>query len=431
MNPLQIVCKKLVVMRSAQGVLLSAAVLVPLIDIPAHAAPPPTGQAVEQVAPVPAVRNSAGDAYVFKAHSLCTNAKTVSDYSEILQHCEKGIHYGVGNETSDYTKRLMSWAYNRRGELLAEQGHDTLALADFEAAIVSDKSRWRAYHNRGVSLALLGKHKDALLDFNHAIELNPKYANAYFNRAEVLYEMSDYDAAVRDYSRAIKIEPNDAAVYNSRGHTQYRLGKYREAAQDYTVAIRLDPNSAAALVNRGELYAELGYYERAVSDFQEAVRCEPNYGRAYLSSAWLMATCPDAQFRSINGALNAMTKAENLMGHNDHRYLDTLAAVQANAGNFVEARKSLQQGVELAPESMGAAYNERLAMYDRRLPFRSTPRALPKVQAVPQADPAQQIAGPVRKAPPTKGPALNGPALNGPTNGDRAQQSSFDEPTLK
>jgi tetratricopeptide (TPR) repeat protein len=376
-------------------------------------------------------KSSAGDAYIFKAHSLSSTAKTISGYSEILQLCERGIHYGVGNETSEYTKRLMSWAYNRRGEMLAEQGHDTLALSDFEASIISDKSRWRAYHNRGVSLALMGKYKDALLDFNRTVELNPKYANAYFNRAEVLYELADYEAAVRDYSRAIKLEPNDAAMYNSRGHTQYRLGAYREAAQDYTVAIRLDPTNAAALVNRGDLYTELGYYERAVSDFQEAVRSEPSYGRAYLSSAWLMATCPDAQFRSINGALNAMTKAEKLLGHNDHRYLDILAAVQANAGNFAEALKTLEKGTETAPESLADAYAERLVMYERKLPFRSTPRALPKVETDPRSEDARRIAGGSRQPPVTKAQAIEGPVLNGPTNGNRAEQSSFNEPALR
>jgi tetratricopeptide (TPR) repeat protein len=431
MKPLQAVRWISVQKRWPVALLLSALASALPIASAADAAPPPGGQAVERPAAEPEVKSSAGDAYIFKAHSLSSTAKTISEYSEILQLCERGIHYGVGNETSDYTKRLMSWAYNRRGEMLAEQGHDTLALEDFEASIISDKSRWRAYHNRGVSLAMLGKHKEALLDFSHAIELNPKYANAYFNRAEVLYEMSDYEGAVRDYTRAIKVEPNDAAMYNSRGHTYYRLGKYREAAQDYTVGIRLDPNNPAPLVNRGDLYAELGYYERAVSDFQEAVRCEPTYGRAFLSSAWLMATCPDAQFRSINGALNAMTKAEKLLGHDDHRYLDTLAAVQANAGNFGEARKTSEKAAEMAPDSLTEAYAERLAMYDRKLPFRSSPRAMPKVEAMPQGESTQQIAGSPRKPSVAKAQAIEGPALNSPANGDRAEQSSFNQPELK
>jgi tetratricopeptide (TPR) repeat protein len=431
MKPLQAV-RGSFVQKCWPAALLFAALACSLqLESAAHAAPPPGGQAIERPAADPVVKNSAGDAYIFKAHSLSSTAKTVSEYSEILQLCERGIHYGVGNETSEYTKRLMSWAYNRRGEMLAEQGHDTLALEDFEASIISDKSRWRAYHNRGVSLAMLGKHKEALVDFNHTIELNPKFANAYFNRAEVLYELSDYESAVRDYTRAIKVEPNDAAIYNSRGHTNYLLGKYREAAQDYTVAIRLEPTSAAALVNRGDLYAELGYYERAVADFQEAVRCEPNYGRAFLSAAWLMATCPDAQFRSMNGALNAMTKAEKLLDHSDHRYLDTLAAVQANAGNFGEARKTSEKAAETAPESLAEAYADRLALYDRKLPYRSIPRAMPKVEAMPQGESTQQIAGGSRKPAVTKAQAIEGPALNGPTNGERAQQSSFDEPSLK
>ena len=322
---------------------------------------------------------SAGDTFIAKAHAQSTAAISVSDYTQILELCQRGIHAGVSEESDGYTRRLMSWAYNRRGELLSEQGHDTLALVDFEAAIQNDKSRWRAYHNRGVSLALVGKHRDAIADFNRTVEINPRFANAYFNRGEVFYELGELESAIRDYTRAIKLQPDDAAFHASRGHTYHRLGQYREAAHDYTVGLRLDGENAAVRCNRGDLYAELGYYKQAVADYQEAVRSDSKLARAYLSSAWMMATCIDVTYRSVEGSLDAMTQAAKLGGQQDHRFLDILAAVQANAGNYNQARQTLEKALETAPEEYRGQYATRLDLYEKRQPFRVNPRPLPEV----------------------------------------------------
>lgn len=331
-----------------------------------------------------------GDAMVLHAHSLTTTAKTVADYTKILGTCQQGIRLGLSPETDAYARRLMSWAYNRRGELLAEQGHDTVALADFEAAVYNDKTRWRAYHNRGVSYAMMGRHKEAIADFNRTLELNATYANAYFNRGEVRYELGEFDEALQDYSRAIQLESDDPMFYNSRGHAYYRMGKFREAAYDYTVAVRLNPQYAAALTNRGDLYTDLGFYEKAVADYQKAVRYDPGFVRAYLSAAWLMATCPDEKFRSVEGALEAISKAEQNESQNDFRYLDTLAAVHANAGNYAEAQRVLKRAVELAPPDTADVLTARLDLYKQQKAFRIAPRPVAAIAQQPRAGGAQQ-----------------------------------------
>lgn len=325
--------------------------------------------------------SESGDSLIFNAHARTKNARTVSDYTEILRFCHEGIRSGVSQETNAYAQRLMSWAFNRRGEMLAEQGHDTVALSDFEAAVQTDKTRWRAFHNRGISYAMLGRFQQAISDFNRTIELNPRFANAYFNRGEVRYELGLYTSAIQDYGRAIKLVPNDATYYNSRGHAYYRLGKFREAVNDYTVAIRIDSNDAEALTNRGDLYADLGYYLKAVRDYKEAVRADPNLARAYQSAAWLMATCPDAKWRSTDGALETAAKAIGLGGENDPRYLDTMAAAQANAGKYDLAEATLKKAIELAAEEDPAHFKARLALYHQHKPYRMTPKPLPSLAA--------------------------------------------------
>src|SRR6185295_5788428 len=101
---------------------------------------------------------------------------------------------------------------------------------------------------------------------------------------------------VQDYAQAISLQPNDAGFFNSRGHANYRMGRLREALRDYNQAVKLDPNDASILVNRGDAYRDQQAYAPAAADFRDAIRINPKLGRAYLSAAWLMATCPDAKY---------------------------------------------------------------------------------------------------------------------------------------
>ena len=97
-------------------------------------------------------------------------------------------------------------------------------------------------------------------------------------------------------------------------------------------------------------------------------------GRAYQSIAWLMATCPDAQFRDAKRAVAAAEKAIRLDGDGDHRYVETLAAAHASAGNFAEAQRLQKKVIEMAPEAVAEGCRARLREYERDRPFRQSPR---------------------------------------------------------
>ncbi len=63
-----------------------------------------------------------------------------------------------------------------------------------------------------------------------------------------------------------------------------------------------------------------------------------------------MATCPDEVFRNPDEALSAAEKAIELDGENDYRYLETLAAAEANAGHFDDAVDTQTGAVAIALE---------------------------------------------------------------------------------
>jgi tetratricopeptide (TPR) repeat protein len=302
-----------------------------------------------------------------------SKSKTASDergYTEVIDLAREAMQAGLKGDNAAYARQLMAWGHNRRGEVRAKIGKEKEALEDFQAAIELDGNLWRAIHNRGVSYATLGDYQHAVEDFNRTLELNPRYPNAWFNRGELRYEQRDFQGAVSDYSQAIQLAPGDAAAYNSRGHAYYRLGQYRSALRDYSSAVGLEPRNAAAYTNRGDAYADQGYYAQAADDYRTAVQFDEKLGRAYQSAAWLMATCPQEQYRNAELALESAQKAIELDGDADYRYLETLAAAQASAGKFDEAQETQKRVIKLAPKSDAERHQARLELYRRGVPYR-------------------------------------------------------------
>ncbi|MBX7165187.1 MAG: tetratricopeptide repeat protein [Pirellulales bacterium] len=345
-------------------------------------------------AQTPAEKLSPGaDAIRRVYESFAARAKTVDDYTQIINACEQALNTGTGLNATDtaYAYRLMAWAYDHRGARHSAAGKDDLAVTDFDAALTLDTERWQSYHNRGVSLAMLGKYSEALEDFTRAIELNPKHANAYYNRAELYYERGAYADAVADYDEAIRLSSApDSELYNGRGHSFYRLGDYEAAIADYTEAIRIDATNAAAYTNRGDAYADTGRYDKASLDYRAAMRIDKKLGRAYQSAAWLMATCPEEHYRDKDKAIQAARKAIELDGQDDPRYLDTLAAALASAGQYTEAEAVILQALDKAPEELAEVYAQRLELYQASQPYRD-----PQPQAKPGADSARAPRGSV------------------------------------
>jgi tetratricopeptide (TPR) repeat protein len=334
------------------------------------------------------------------AFAKTQSAKTMQDYTEVIDLCQQGLQLGVDKPTGEYASKLMAWAHNRRGELYAAGAVgatdpkqrtqlDQKSLSEFETAIQLDASCWRAYHNRGVNLAQVRDYEGAIKDFDQTIELRPNYANAWFNRGELHYATGKYQLAVDDYNQTLKLNANDAAAHNSRGHARYRLGQYREALEDYNRSVELDPNNAAAYTNRGDAYTDQGYYDRAAVDYRRAIELNPNYGRAYQSAAWLMATCPEDRYRDDKKAVDAALKALKLDGANDYRYHDALAAAYANAGRYDDAQEVLKKALELAPEADAKPLRDRLALYQQNKPYRDTPRIAARPSSTPPRRPTR------------------------------------------
>jgi tetratricopeptide (TPR) repeat protein len=345
----------------------------PEADEPAKAVEPTTPPETTSAAASPPPKDELpGRALVDEAFAKSKASSSDSDYTAVIDLCRRAKGIGLSKAYDDYARRLLAWAYNRRGETRAKEARDKEALADFEASVEAGGT-WRAIHNRGVSYAALGRVSEAMSDLNRAIEMNSQYPNSYFNRAELKYKQGDYPGAVSDYTIAIKLGPADSAILNGRGHALYRMERFGEALRDYGEAIKADPENVAAIINRGDTYSDLGQYAEAAKDYRAAVRLAPKMGRAFHSAAWFMATCADQHYRNDKLAIEAAEKAIDLDGA-DYRNLSTLAAAQASAGMFDVAKATQEKAIAKAAKGEIVTAEKMMALYHRDIAFRERPR---------------------------------------------------------
>ncbi len=330
----------------------------------------------------PAAEPRSPESLLREAYAKTKTASNVAAYDQIIDLCQQAQQAKPSAEVAAYANQLAAWAHNRRGEVSADRAEelakqdqrtkaaelDAQALADFETAIKLDATNWKALHNRAVSRALAGRTDEALADFRRVVELKADYANAWFNIGEIHAQRGEYDQAIANYARAIEIKPDDETCLR-RGHAYRQLGKFREALADYDQAAKLAPDKLEPLLRRGDVHRRLGQWQLAAEDYRRAVASDHRSGRAYQSAAWFLATCPVERYRNAELAVQAAEKALELDGDANVKYLDTMAAAYANAGQFEKACQTLSRIVESAPAE-AEWLRQRLELYRRHQPYR-------------------------------------------------------------
>ena len=341
----------------------------PMPEPPPHA--PLNAAHIDQIVQEPLV--SAVDQLLLEAHKLSLSAGSSNEYTQIAKLCAEALQQCDNNERKQFAKQLAAWALNRRGELRAERGEGDLALADFDVAATLDTKSWRSLHNRSVTYAQRGRFAEAFDDVSRVVELNPAFAKAFSNRATLYVQAGDPELALADYDAALEIDGALVAAQVGRGRVCHMLGRFEEALRHFNRAVDLDDGNAEVVCSRADLHADLGNYENALADYATAVEIDPRFAHAYRNGAWLLATCPDEEYRDVENALHGAQQAVKHGYGERYAALDTLGAALANAGQFSEAIKVMRMALESAPEEVRPAYQERLTLYEAGKPYRTRP----------------------------------------------------------
>jgi tetratricopeptide (TPR) repeat protein len=187
---------------------------------------------------------------------------------------------------------------------------------------------------------------------------------------------NDYDGAIGHYDRCLRERGLSAAdkakALNMRGRAYLLKGQHDRAVIDLSASIMTYPTAASPYNDRGTAQLRKKQYALAVADYEKAIAVNPEYGAAYNNLAWLLATCPDAQFRDGARAVTLAEKARQLLP-NRPREMDTLAAAYAEAGRFDDAVRMQRQTIDLmlkqSPDEVQDA-RARLESYEQHKAWR-------------------------------------------------------------
>jgi hypothetical protein len=123
--------------------------------------------------------------------------------------------------------------------------------------------------------------------------------------------------------------------------------------------------------DRLDIFSE---YPAKIADFEAAAYFDPNNASALNDLAWLLAVCPDSEYRDATRAIKLATGACGLTSWKNHEYISTLAAAYSETGDFEAAVNWQKKAAELLPENclpeLRANYQSRLEVYESRKPYR-------------------------------------------------------------
>jgi tetratricopeptide (TPR) repeat protein len=257
-----------------------------------------------------------------------------------------------------------------RGKAALQNNVYSVAIRAFTEVIRREPDRADAYVNRATALHASGDAGKAIADLTRAQRLQPEDPDVYINRGIVYRSDGDHKRAIADFDEAIRLGPDGAEAHKHRGALHYLTEGFSEAVADYTRAIELDSTDPSSYFHRAAAHKAAGNYLLALADYRVAVQRDPDNAYHAAGLAWLLATCPQAQYRDGKKAVEYATKACHLTNWSDIESVDTLAAAHAEAENFEKAIQ-LQRKVLKAredPQEIEAS-RERIELYQSGTPY--------------------------------------------------------------
>lgn len=178
------------------------------------------------------------------------------------------------------------------------------------------------------------------------------------------------------FRHALSVTTANYLAHNNLANALARSGRANEAKVHYTEALRIKPDYIDAYYNLGLIRANEGQPKEAIALYREALRLDPNHAPTLNNFAWLLAACPNAEYRNGSEAVRLAERACELTGYKRAVMIGTLAAAYAEAGRFPEAinaaEKARQQALATSQAELARKNQDLMELYKSGRPYSAT-----------------------------------------------------------
>lgn len=285
-------------------------------------------------------------------------------------------------------------------------------MAESEAtkAVQSDPTDSKARQFHALVLNDLDRNEEALKEAERAVELSPTDSATHLQLA-MCAKQTEIERAISESRRAIELGPENSAAYKFlmgcllQSHlnkeaidlgrdwltvspfaadVHYALAlaeaetsQLIEAASQFGYVMMLRPEFLDAHAKLRQVLLSLADRPNGLTQLREVSSAAPDSPRMLDELAWLFATHPDSNVRDGPEAVRLSERACMLTERRIPALLDTLAAADAEIGNFSTAISTAEEARKLAQTSGdvdAVALSERLLSSLRQnLPYREEP----------------------------------------------------------
>jgi len=257
---------------------------------------------------------------------------------------------------------------------LKRQGRGDEAIEHYRRAIEMEDG-YMVRRNLAVALSEKGDFEQAIVHCRRALALKPGYSEGHASLASALSKIGRTDEAVGHYREAIRLDPTNYGARHNFATLLLTQGKLDEAISQYERAIQLRPDRFEAYHGEAMALSRKGLTDRAIARCRQAVRLNGDFVAAHNDLARLLVVQPRGDARSCAEAIALAERACRLTDYRSPKFLDTLAAAYAAAGDFQRAVTTAGKAAGLA-ESLGRASLAR-EIRSRQARYRSG-KALPR-----------------------------------------------------
>jgi tetratricopeptide (TPR) repeat protein len=211
----------------------------------------------------------------------------------------------------------------------------------------------QAEYDLGTNLLRAGAYYQASTHLRYAAELDDKFVLAHARLAEAFTELDNADSAsvsmLRAESHSVErdnLSPVDALRFDAIRATITR--NYARAVADYQQIARLLPDRTDTYVDLGRAYEKMEQSKKAIESYIEATNRDAKHATAYLRVGILYARLGENASAASNYDIAEKIYKEFANNEGQTEVLHRRGALLRNIGKLDEARRQLEQGLEMA-----------------------------------------------------------------------------------